>query len=79
MLRLRTTHGISAQEYEKQYLLPFDPIEEALMKCADHHLAIKSLDDRWHLTAEGFLVSNSIISDLLLIQEQSEPLAKRRQ
>ena len=79
LTRMRTISGINREEYEKQYLLPFDPIEEALMKCADHHLAIKSLDDRWHLTAEGFLVSNSIISDLLLIQEQSEPLAKRRQ
>ena len=32
----------------------------------------------WHLTAEGFLISNTIISDLLLVQEQSAPLARRR-
>ena len=29
-----------------------------------------SFDGRWHLTPNGFLVSNSIISDLLLIQEK---------
>ena len=28
MLRLRTTHGISAQEYERQYLLPFGTEED---------------------------------------------------
>ena len=78
MTRLRTVSGISQDEYEKQYLLPFQPIEEYLEKCQGHNLAVKSLDDRWHLTPEGFLVSNSIISDLLILQDESEPLAKRR-
>ena len=41
-------------------------------------LAAKTSDGRWYLTPEGFLVSNSIISDLLLIQEKYEPLAKKR-
>ena len=78
MTRLRTTAGISGLEYEKRFLLPFAPIEDALERCRNHHLAEKTSEDRWHLTPEGFLVSNSIISDLLLIQDQSEPLAKRR-
>ena len=78
MTRLRTVSGISREEYEKQYLLPFQPIEEYLEKCQEHNLAVKSLEERWHLTPEGFLVSNTLISDMLLLQDQSEPLAKRR-
>jgi len=77
MTRLRTFAGISREEYERQYLLPFDPIEEELEKNREHHLAILS-DGRWRLSPEGFLVSNSIISDLLLAQERSIPAAKRR-
>ena len=33
--------------------------------------ATKTYDGRWHLTPNGFLVSNAIISDLLLIQEKN--------
>ena len=78
MTRLRTTAGISREEYEKQYLLPFQPIENYLEKCQEHNLAVKTLEERWHLTPEGFLVSNTLISDMLLLQDESEPLAKRR-
>ena len=41
-------------------------------------LASKTYDGRWHLTPEGYLLSNSIISDLMLIQDQSESITKRR-
>ena len=78
MTRLRTVSGIQSAEYEKKYLLPFAPLEEALEKHAQNGLASKAPDGRWYLTPEGFLVSNSIISDLLLIQENCEPLAKKR-
>lgn len=78
MTRLRTTAGINREEYEKQYLLPFSPLEEALEKLRNQHYAVHTNDDRWYLTPEGFLISNTIITDLLLIQEQCEPLAKRR-
>ena len=78
MMRLRTASGIDPKEYEKRYLLPFSPIETALQRCREERLAAKTFDGRWHLTPEGFLVSNSIISDLLLIQEKSKPIAKRR-
>lgn len=77
MTRLRTHHGISREEYEKQYLLPFDPIEEELVKNQAVHLTILS-DGRWRLSPEGFLVSNTILSDLLLAQERSIPNSKRR-
>ena len=76
--RLRTVSGIFADEYEKKHLLPFAPLEAALERHADKGLASKAPDGRWYLTPEGFLVSNSIITDLLMIQEKCEPLAKKR-
>ena len=70
MMRLRTVAGIDPKVYEKRYLLPFAPLEKSLMQCKERGLATKTFDGRWHLTPNGFLVSNSIISDLLLIQEK---------
>lgn len=78
MMRLRTTAGIGAAEYERQFLLPFAPIERALEECKERGYAVKTYDGRWHLTPTGFLLSNSIISDLLLLQEKSKPITKRR-
>ena len=79
MTRLRTVAGIDPAEYEKLYLLPFEPLEKALERFQTHNLAVKStVNGSWHLTPEGFLVSNSIISDLLLIQDESQPLTKFR-
>ena len=74
MTRFRTTDGVDPLEYERKYLLPFAPLEAALQRCAQQHLATKSSNGSWHLTPEGFLVSNSILSDLLLIQDESTPL-----
>ena len=70
MMRLRTATGIDPAEYEKRFLFPFAPLEKALLRCKETGLAQKTFDGRWHLTPQGFLVSNSIISDLLLIQDQ---------
>ena len=78
MTRLRTNVGIQAEEYEKKYLLPFGPLEVALERCRQRGHAVKMDTGRWRLTPEGYLLSNSIISDLLLIQDEAEPLAKRR-
>ena len=78
MMRLRTTTGISREEYEKRFLLPFAPLEENLERCIREGLAVHTQGDRYHLTPRGFLVSNSILTDLLLIQDRSEPLTKRR-
>ena len=76
MMHLRTTYGISGEEYEKKFLLPFAPIEKALMQCRGRGHALRGGDGRWHLTAEGFLLSNSIITDLLLIQEKTRSISK---
>ena len=78
MMRLRTASGLDPKEYEKKFLLPFGPMEASLLRCKEEGLAQKTFDGRWHLTPEGFLVSNSIISDLLLIQERCTPIARRR-
>ena len=77
MLRLRTNHGISGAEYERQYLLPFGPLEDELKKCAERGHAVFE-NDRWHLTPRGMMISNSIISELQLIQDRCEPLTRRR-
>ena len=78
MTHLRTTYGISGAEYEKKFLLPFAPLEKALEKSRQYGHALRGSDGRWHLTPEGFLLSNTIISDLLLLQEKSRPISKRR-
>ncbi len=79
MMHLRTTYGISGEEYEKKFLLPFAPIEKALVQCRGRGHALRGGDGRWHLTAEGFLLSNTIITDLLLIQEKTRPIARRKE
>ena len=75
MLRLRTSSGISAQEYENMFLLPFAPIEEVMKKYRGVYTA-RTDQGRWRLNAKGFLISNSIISDLLIIQDDSLPLKR---
>ncbi len=75
MLRLRTSTGISAEEYEKMFLLSFDPIEDILKKHRGVYTA-RNEEGRWRLTAKGFLISNSIITDLLIAQDESRPLKR---
>ena len=78
MMRLRTTFGVSGAEYEKLFLLPFAPLEAYLENLRQHGQALRAEGGRWRLTAEGFLLSNTILTDLLMLQDQSVPLAKRR-
>ena len=78
MLRLRTSTGIIREEYERKFLLPFDPIEDALERSRAMGYAARNTEGRWRLTPKGFLVSNSIISDLLMIQDRSEQMKRFR-
>ncbi len=78
MMRLRTVSGIDPKEYEKRFLLPFGPLEAAMLRFKEQRLAQKTFDGRWHLTPKGMLLSNSIISDLLLIQEKCKQITRRR-
>ena len=78
MMRLRTSMGIDPEDYERRFLLPFAPLEAALENFRQQELASRTYDGRWHLTPRGYLLSNTIISDLLIIQEQCESITKRR-
>lgn len=71
MLRLRTNAGISPDEYERKFMLPFEPLETILQKHRMYGRADMSGDGRWFLTPKGFLISNDIISDLLIAQDES--------
>ena len=76
MLRLRTAHGIEENEYMQTYLLPFQPLEALLAMYEKRGLAEKQDNGRWRLTAKGFMVSNSILIQMLEAQQNSKPLAK---
>ncbi len=76
MLRLRTTLGIDAQEYEKLFLLPFAPLEDVLEQRRRTFHATQNDSGRWVLTPKGYLVSNDIITDLLIAQDGSQPLKR---
>ena len=76
MLRLRTNVGISAAEYEKLFLLSFEPLEEVLEKRRRFFHATQNDAGRWVLTPKGYLVSNDIITDLLIAQDNSQPLKR---
>ena len=75
MLRLRTSTGILAEEYEKMFMLPFAPLEEILQKNRGTYTG-KTEDGHWRLTPKGFLISNTIITDLLIAQDESLPLKR---
>ena len=78
MLRLRTISGINRYEYERKFLLPFDEIEAALERSRSMGYAMRSDEGRWRLTPRGYLISNDIITDLLLIQEKSRQMQRFR-
>ncbi len=76
MLRLRTVTGICADDYERMFLLPFAPIEDVMERNRRLGYALRTEENRWHLTPKGFLVSNAILSDLLIAQENCQPLKR---
>jgi len=67
MLRLRTTHGISQEEYYNIYRLKMDFLLELLHKYEEKGWAINK-DERWIFTPMGFLLSNTLIGELLEAQ-----------
>ncbi len=77
MLRLRTVDGLEASEYTKSFLLPFEPLEKKLLQLQKNDFCVLQ-NGRWRLTPKGFMVSNSIILQLLDAQQKSKPLAKIR-
>jgi oxygen-independent coproporphyrinogen-3 oxidase len=76
MLMLRTKYGISSKVLERKYLTYFDEIEKCLLKY--HRQGLCEFDgSRWYLTPRGFLVSNTIISDVLAALEKSRGVVNR--
>jgi len=76
MLRMRTNAGVSAEEYERMYVLPFEPMEEVLKKQELAGCAVRSSSGRWSLTPQGYLISNQIITDMLLAQDNAGAIAR---
>ena len=69
MLGMRTTFGISAKEYKEIYRSEFESIENTLISF-ERHGWTKFENDRWHFTSSGFLVSNTLIGELLEAQAE---------
>jgi len=64
MLALRTCGGIDEQAFFRRWGRDFSPVARRLQPyIATGHVLYE--DGRWHLTPEGFLVSNSIIGEAL--------------
>ena len=72
MLGLRTTRGISEEEYRQIYPADFSRIEE-LMQSFEHYGWAVSPNGRWRLTPKGFLISNVLIGQVLDAQASSLP------
>jgi len=67
MLRLRTITGISEQEYYNIYRLKMDFVLELLRKYESNGWALFK-DGRWRFTPKGFMLSNTLIGELLEAQ-----------
>ena len=67
MLRLRTTHGISEEEYYNIYRLKMDFVLELLRKYEENGWAVFK-EGRWRFTPTGFLLSTNLIGELLEAQ-----------
>ena len=64
MLALRTTDGIDENAFYSRWKREFAPLAKRLeVYIPSGH--VKNDAGRWHLTPEGFLVSNTIIGDVL--------------
>ena len=64
MLGMRTTYGVSAEDYEKFFRGGFRAIEPLLRSYQKYGYA-REQGGRWSFTPRGFLVSNSLIGEML--------------
>lgn len=80
MFRLRTLRGIEEWEYRREFSHSFEPLQRKLELFESRGWAAQG-GRRWHLTPEGFLLSNALIGELLeaqgvlpsVNQERAEP------
>lgn len=71
MLGMRTTRGISKEEYSRIYKSGFDKIEYLLDEYGKKGW-VETEGDRWHFTSSGYLLSNILIGTLLEAQSQEK-------
>lgn len=64
MLGLRTVYGLDPKVFENRFRRRFDCFLPFLNECRHAGYAVEE-EGRWHLTPEGFLVSNQIIRGML--------------
>ncbi len=64
MLALRTAGGVRPEVFERRFGVSFAPFLRRLQFFAPHGLAVFE-NGRWRLTEQGFLLSNSILTDIL--------------
>lgn len=64
MLRLRTVDGIDEEEFYRRFRLDFAPYAAKLRKYVEAGYCVYD-NGTWHLTPEGFFVSNAILADVL--------------
>ena len=57
--------------FENRFRLPFAPVEAVLERIARMGYA-RCDDGRWHLTPEGFLISNAIILQVLEVLNEEK-------
>ena len=76
MLRARLKDGLSPEEYEKKFLLSFEPMER-LLRQYEKNGYTEFRNDRWSLTETGMFLSNQIIYYLQEAQEKAQPLPGR--
>jgi len=69
MLRLRTTEGVSEEEYHAIYNFGMKRILELLKTYEERGWTVHE-NGRWSFTPEGFLLSNTLISELLDAQQR---------
>ena len=65
MLRLRTTLGIDPKYYENTFRQRFSVFLPLLEKYEAAGLAERGGNNTWHFTPKGFLLSNTLIGELL--------------
>ena len=64
MLAMRTSRGISEEDYRIRTQSDWRPISQVLRAFAEKGWAERT-DGRWHFTVPGFLISNTLISIML--------------
>ena len=67
MLAMRTSRGVSEEDYRKRTQSDWKPIHKTLRAFRTKGWA-EETDGRWHFTVPGYLISNTLIGILLEVQ-----------